>query len=77
MIFPKKEIVEKIRKEYPAGCEVVLDRMEDVQAPPVGTHGIVRLVDDTGSIETAWVRAGACVWSMGRMPATGSIRMRP
>lgn len=59
MIFPKKEIVEKIRKEYPAGCEVVLDRMEDVQAPPVGTHGIVRLVDDTGSIETAWATGGS------------------
>ena len=29
MVFPKREIVEKIRKEYPVGCEVVLDRMDD------------------------------------------------
>jgi len=34
MGFPKRKIVEKIRKDYPVGCEVVLDRMEDVQAPP-------------------------------------------
>lgn len=59
MGFPKKEIVEKIRKEYPVGCEVVLDRMEDVQAPPVGTHGIVKSVDDTGSIKVAWHTGGS------------------
>lgn len=28
MGFPKRETVEEIRKEYPAGCEVVLDRMD-------------------------------------------------
>lgn len=59
MVFPKKETVEKIRKEYPAGCEVVLDRMDDEQAPPVGTHGIVRSVDDTGSIKVAWRTGGS------------------
>lgn len=58
MVFPKRETVEKIRKEYPAGCEVVLDRMEDVQSPPAGTHGIVKSVDDTGSIEVAWRTGG-------------------
>ena len=55
MGFPKRKIVEKIRKNYPVGCEVVLDRMEDVQAPPVGTHGTVKSVDDTGSIKVAWL----------------------
>ena len=59
MVFPKREIVEKIRKEYPVGCEVVLDRMDDVQAPPVGTHGIVRSVDDTASIRVAWRTGGS------------------
>lgn len=59
MVFPKRETVEKIRKEYPAGCEVVLDRMDDVQEPPVGTHGIVRSVDDTGSIKVAWRTGGS------------------
>lgn len=59
MVFPKREIVEKIRKEYPAGCEVVLDWMNDCQAPPVGTHGTVKSVDDTGSIEVAWHTGGS------------------
>lgn len=59
MVFLKREIVEKIRKEYPAGCEVVLDRMDDVQAPPAGTHGIVKSVDNTGSIEVAWRTGGS------------------
>ena len=59
MVFPKREIVEKIRKEYPVGCEVVLDRIEDMQAPPVGTHGIVKSVDDTGSIKVAWRTGGS------------------
>lgn len=58
MVFPERKIVEKIRREYPAGCEVVLDRMDDCQAPPVGTHGIVKAVDDTGSIEVAWRTGG-------------------
>ena len=59
MGFPKKEIVEKIRREYPSGCEVVLDRMDDCQAPPVGTHGTVKSVDGTGSIEVAWHTGGS------------------
>lgn len=59
MVFPDRETVEKIRKEYPVGCEVVLDRMDDVQAPPIGTHGIVRHVDDTGSIAAAWQTGGS------------------
>ena len=50
MIFPNKEIVEIIRKEYPAGTRVELVKMDDLQAPPVGTKGTVRCVDDTGSI---------------------------
>ena len=59
MGFTKRKIVEKIRKDYPVGCEVVLDRMEDVQAPPVGTHGTVKSVDDTGSIKVAWRTGGS------------------
>lgn len=30
MVFPERKIVEKIRREYPAGCEVVLDRMDEM-----------------------------------------------
>lgn len=54
MFFPKREIVEQLRNKYPAGTKVSLARMDDVQAPPIGTIGIVRGVDDTGSIMVSW-----------------------
>lgn len=52
--FPPREIVERIRKQYPVGCRVELLRMDDPQAPPVGTKGAVRYVDDIGSLGVAW-----------------------
>lgn len=54
MIFPSRDIVEKVRREYPKGCRVVLERMDDTQAPPVGTQGTVLGVDDTASIMVKW-----------------------
>ena len=54
MKFPSREIVERIRREYPAGTRVELVQMDDVQAPPVGTKGTVKGVDDTGSILMRW-----------------------
>lgn len=54
MRFPSKEIIEQLRKEYPVGCRVELVRMDDVQAPPIGTLGTVKGVDDIGSILVAW-----------------------
>ncbi|AEY67718.1 hypothetical protein Clo1100_3593 [Clostridium sp. BNL1100] len=52
--FPSRETVERIRKQYPVGCRVELVRMDDIQAPPMGTKGIVIGVDDTGSIMVRW-----------------------
>lgn len=54
MNFPRKEIVEKIRIEYPIGTKVELIKMEDIQAPPVGTKGTVMGVDDAGSLMMNW-----------------------
>ncbi|MDD3401004.1 MAG: DUF4314 domain-containing protein [Eubacteriales bacterium] len=54
MRFPNKELVDRIRGQYPIGCRVELLCMDDVQAPPVGTKGTVRGVDDIGSIMVAW-----------------------
>ena len=50
----RREIVEMLRKEYPIGCRVELVHIDDVQAPPIGTKGTVRGVDDIGSIMVAW-----------------------
>ena len=53
-IFIRKEILEKLRKQYPPGTRVELIRMEDIQAPPTGTQGTVIGVDDIGSIMVSW-----------------------
>ncbi|EQC0811980.1 DUF4314 domain-containing protein [Listeria innocua] len=50
----RKEILEKLRKQYPPGTRVELIRMEDIQAPPMGTQGTVIGVDDIGSIMVSW-----------------------
>ena len=50
----KRETVERLRREYPVGCRVELVRMDDVRAPPIGTKGTVRGVDDIGSIMVRW-----------------------
>ena len=54
MRFPSKETVERIREEYPVGTRVELVLMDDPQAPPVGTKGTVKGVDDTGSLLMRW-----------------------
>lgn len=54
MKFPNRETVERVRREYPAGTRVELVRMDDAQAPPIGTRGTVEGVDDTASIMVRW-----------------------
>lgn len=54
MRFPSRETVERVRREYPAGTRVELLRMEDIQAPPIGTQGTVLAVDDTASLIMRW-----------------------
>ena len=54
MRFPDRETVERVRREFPAGTLVELVKMDDVQAPPIGTVGEVLGVDDTGSLIMRW-----------------------
>ena len=54
MNFPNRDTVERVRRQYPAGTRVELTKMDDVQAPLIGTKGTVTGVDDTGSILVAW-----------------------
>lgn len=49
-----KEQIERINRRYPEGSRVELVKMDDAQAPPVGTRGTVWGVDDTGSIMVDW-----------------------
>ena len=59
MRFPRRETVELLRREYTVGTRVELLRMDDPQAPPIGTKGTVRGVDDSGSIMVAWDGGGS------------------
>ena len=49
-----KERLQSLRKMYPVGCRVELIRMDDIQAPAIGTKGTVIGVDDIGSIMVSW-----------------------
>ena len=49
-----QELLSKLKKEYPIGTRIELVKMNDVQAPPIGTKGTVRGVDDIGSILVSW-----------------------
>lgn len=49
-----KDLLKMLRQAYPAGARVELVRMDDVQAPPIGTKGTVIGVDDIGSIMVKW-----------------------
>ena len=54
MKFPNKERLEELRNEYPVGCRVELVSMDDFQAPPTGTRGTVKGVDDAGNLLVRW-----------------------
>ena len=54
MKMPNKELICKLRDNFPVGCRVELVYMDDVQAPPVGTLGTVYGVDDAGTIHVDW-----------------------
>ena len=55
MGFPSREEVERLRSIYPPGRIVMLVEMRDeAQAPPEGTVGEIRGVDDVGSVLVRW-----------------------
>lgn len=43
-----------IKALFPAGTVIVLEKMDDIQAPKPGTKGIVDYVDDVGTIHVKW-----------------------
>lgn len=54
MRYPNKEMLERLRKKYPEGTRVELVSMDDAQAPPAGTQGTVKYVDDIGTVHIRW-----------------------
>lgn len=51
MQFPSREVVEKVHREFPEGTRVELVRMDDAQAPPVGTQGWSEMLT---MLEASW-----------------------
>ena len=49
-----KQALQALRERCKPGTRIELVRMDDVQAPPVGTRGTVTGVDDIGSIMVRW-----------------------
>lgn len=51
MMFPNKETVERVRKQYPKGMRVELVSMTDPYSTlKPGDHGTVDIVDDTATV---------------------------
>ena len=49
-----KERLQALRERFKPGSRVELLKMDDMQAPPIGTRGTVVGVDDIGSIMMNW-----------------------
>jgi hypothetical protein len=53
--FPDQKIVDRLRRIYPTGTRVVLEKMEDPYSSlKPGTCGKVIHVDDAGSVHVLW-----------------------
>jgi len=59
MRIPTQEELEKIRREYPVGTRLVVEGMEDTQAPKPGTLGTVTGVDSLGDLLMSWDTGGS------------------
>lgn len=59
MKFPSEEKIKELREQYPVGTRIKLLSMDDPQAPPSGSLGTVRGVDDSGGILMNWDSGGS------------------
>ena len=54
MKIPSEEELDLIRREYPVGTIIEIQKMDDSQAPPVGTLGEVIGCDSMGDLLMRW-----------------------
>lgn len=52
-------LLSRLRQLYPPKTRVRLIRMDDPQAPPIGTEGTVIHVDSLGTIHVQWDNGSA------------------
>lgn len=46
--------INRLKEKYKPGMKIRLIHMDDIQAPPDGTEGVVKFVDDIGTIHVNW-----------------------
>lgn len=63
-----------LRKKFAPGTVVKLLKMNDFQAPPIGTIGYVRSVDDIGTLHVAWATHSSLgvVWGVDEVEIVDS-----
>lgn len=49
-----KNTLNRLRRRYSVGTRIELLKMDDIQAPPIGTRGTIEGVDDIGNIMVRW-----------------------
>lgn len=49
-----EQFIKRVNVRFPAGCRVALIFMDDRYAPPAGTEGTVKYVDDIGQVHVDW-----------------------
>ena len=54
MKIPSEKELDRIRREYPVGMIIEIQKMDDPQAPPVGTLGEVLGCDSMGDLLMEW-----------------------
>ena len=52
--IPTREQVELIRRQYPVGTRIILNHMDDSQAPPPGTKAPLPMWTISGRIGVKW-----------------------
>ena len=55
-----KDELEKLKQKYQKGMRIRLITMDDIQAPPIGTEGTIKGIDDFGAIRVSW-DTGSCL----------------
>ena len=67
-----KERLNYLRNRFTPGTRVRLLKMDDIQAPPIGTKGTVTGVDDSGSILVNWDN-GSCLNVIWKVDAVRKV----
>lgn len=67
----QRNLIKSLQKQYPKGTRVELIHMADEKAPPPGTKGIVKHVDDMGTIHVSWETGS----SLGLIPGVDEFKV--